>query len=289
MTQNSIAIVTGSCAQVPRFQQEEMGVKVLPFTIHVNGTAFMDDGIEITPSQIYRLMRSSKIIPTTAPPSTGDYFKTFQSLFEMGYTDIIYLSISEKLSSDYATAVSTANIMNSNYSDCRVHVIDSCCAAIPQGFLAIEAAEKVKRGMKLYDILHWLEQAKNRVGLVASLETLEYLARGGRIGKASKFLGSMLDIKPLLSLIDGVVTPIAIQRGSKKILSAIIDAVRQKVTGWETLRLAVMHADDPDRARLLMDMVKDAFKCDDIYLCELTPMMGVHVGPGLIGLGYYFE
>jgi DegV family protein with EDD domain len=134
-----------------------------------------------------------------------------------------------------------------------------------------------------------LEQAKNRVGLVASLETLEYLARGGRIGKASKFLGSMLDIKPLLSLIDGVVTPIAIQRGSKKILSAIIDAVRQKVTGWETLRLAVMHADDPDRARLLMDMVKDAFKCDDIYLCELTPMMGVHVGPGLIGLGYYFE
>ena len=289
MSHNSIAIVTGSCAQIPAGKREEMGVRVLPFTIHIEGNTYVDDGVAITPLQIYQMMRTSQVVPTTAPPSSGDYYKTFQSLFEQGYKDVIYLSISEKLSSDYAVSVSTAEMVNRNYSDRQVHVVDTYCAAIPQGFLALETAQKVKEGMSVLNVLQWLQQAKDRAGLVASLQTLEYLARGGRIGKASKFLGSILDVKPLLSLVDGVVTPVAVQRGSKKILTAIIETVKSKVVGWKKLFLAIMHADDLERAKVLTNLVGEAFACEEIYLCELTPMMGVHVGPGVIGLGYYFE
>jgi len=289
MNHNSIAIVTGSCAQIPRSRQEELGIKVLPFTIHVDGNTYIDDGIQITASRIYQMMRSTRALPTTAPPSSGDYLGTFQSLSERGYADILYLSISQKLSSDYAAALSTAEMMTDNGSDSTIHVVDTYSAAIPQGFLAMQTARQVKQGRSIHEVLQWLEQARKRAGLVASLETLEYLARGGRIGKAQRFLGSMLDVKPLLSLIDGVVTPVAIQRSSKKLLSAIIDAVAQKVVGWKKIMLAVLHADDLDRAKMLSGMVKDAFAYQDIYLCELTPMMGVHVGPGVIGVGYYFE
>ncbi len=289
MSKKTTAIVTGSCSQIPRFQQNNLSIKVIPFTIHINGKSFVDDGVSITSSQLYQMMRSSSVVPTTAPPSNGDYLGTFQSLFEQGYHDVVYLSLSRKLSSDYMAALGAAEIVNSNYSDRKVYVVDSTCAAISQGFLAIEAAEKIAQGKTLKEVFQWMEQARHHVGLVVSLETLEYLARGGRIGKASQFLGSILDIKPLLSLIGGVVTPVAIQRGSKKILSAILARVEKMVRGWKRLRLAVLHADDLQRAKILMKMAEDTFNINDIYLCELTPVMGVHIGPGLIGLAYYFE
>jgi len=289
MSKNKIAVVTGSCSQIPKIQQEKLGIKVLPFTIHIDGKSYTDDGVSITSSQLYRLMRSSNFVPTTAPPSNGDYLSTFQLLFEQGYRDVVYFSISRKLSSDYMSALGAAGMLNSNYPDHKVHVVDSTCAAISQGFLAIEAAEKIGQGKPLKEIFRWLEQARSRAGIVVSLETFEYLARGGRIGKASKFLGSMLDIKPLISLVNGVVAPVAIQRGSKRILSAILDRVEKMVRGWKKLRLAVLHADDLQRAEILLVMAKSTFNNNDIYLCELTPVMGVHIGPGLIGLGYYFE
>jgi DegV family protein with EDD domain len=289
MACQSIAIVTGSCAQIPKHKQEKLRIKVLPFTIHLNGNSYLDDGAALTPSQIYRVMRSSNMVPTTAPPSNGDYLRTFQSLFEEGCQDVIYLSISQKLSSDYHAACGAADLVNSNYPGNKVHVVDSASAAIPQGFLAMEAAEKALQGMSARSIVQWLEGSKIRAGLVASLDTLEYLARGGRIGKASRFIGSMLDIKPLLSLIDGVVMPVAVQRGPKKVLSAILEAVKKAVAGWKRLYLAVLHADDRQRAEVLLQMVGEIFQVEDVYLCEITPMMGVHVGPGLIGLGYYFE
>ncbi len=289
MVCQSIAIVTGSCAQIPKHKQEKLRIKVLPFTIHLNGNSYLDDGVALTPSQIYRVMRSSNMVPTTAPPSNGDYLRTFQSLFEEGCQDVIYLSISQKLSSDYHAACGAADLVNSNYPGNKVHVVDSASAAIPQGFLVMEAAEKALQGMSARSIVQWLEGSKIRAGLVASLDTLEYLARGGRIGKASRFIGSMLDIKPLLSLINGVVMPVAVQRGPKKVLSAILEAVKKAVAGWKRLYLAVLHADDRQRAEVLLQMVGEIFQVEDVYLCEITPMMGVHVGPGLIGLGYYFE
>lgn len=289
MVYQSVAIVTGSCAQIPKGAQEKLGIKVIPFTIQMDGNSYLDDGIALPSSQIYRVMRLSNIAPTTAPPSNGDYLRTFQSLFEEGCQDVIYLSISEKLSSDYHAACGAADLVNSNYPDNKVHVVDSASAAIPQGFLAMEAAEKALRGMSAQSIVQWLEGSKVRAGLVASLDTLEYLAKGGRIGKASRFIGSMLDIKPLLSLVNGVVMPVAVQRGPKKVLSVILATVKKAVAGWKRLYLAVLHADDKQRAEVLLQMARGIFQVDDIYLCEITPMMGVHVGPGLIGLGYYFE
>ncbi len=290
MENNAVAIVTGSVAQVPQDQQERLGIRVIPFTIQLNGKSYLDDGSAISATEIYRIMRTSDALPTTAAPSSGEYISTFQSLFEEGYKDIVYISLSEKLSSDYTVACGIAEALTKQNSGHRVYVYDSMSAAVAQGFLAIEAAERAERGETVQQILHWLDEAKSRAGLVACVDSLKYLARTGRIGKASKFLGSLLDVKPILSIVDGEVAPIAIQRGSKKILPAILETTQKKIEGWKKLRLAVFHADDLPRAEELRQMTRNALQFqEDISIDEFTPMMGVHTGPGVVGLGYYFE
>jgi len=255
----------------------------------MDGKSYIDDGVQISPTEMYQAMRDSEMLPTTAPPSGGDYFIMFQKLIEQGYHDVIYLSLSHNLSSDYNCAFFTAQAINSNYSDSMVYVVDSGIAALPQGFLAKGAAEKAQSGWQVQNILRWIDEAKTRVGLVAVLDTLEYLARGGRIGKASRFLGSLLDMKPLLSVIEGVVTPVAVQRGSKKVLPALVNLVKEKIQGCQHTQLAILHADAMDQAMKLKVKVEDTFSTSGVDICELTPMMGVHVGPGVIGLAYYYE
>ena len=288
MQRDLITIVTGSPAQVPESAAKQLGIKVLPFNIQMKGRFYLDN-VDITPSEVYQAMRNSNVLPTTAAPSIGEYHQIFQSLLKNGIGKIIYVAVANKLSGDYAIAESVAKEIKSGNKECEISIFDSSIGAVPQGFLAMGAAEKAKRGDPIGDILQWLEQAKNRVGFVMSLDSLDYLARGGRIGKASHFLGSILHIHPLLSLNDGVVVPVSIQRNSNKILPAMVNVLKERVKNHKILRLAIFHADASERAIALKELVREELYQDEILICEFTPVMGVHTGPGTIGIGYYFE
>jgi len=288
MQENSIALVTGSSSQISISEGQQIGVEVIPFMIHMNGKTY-SDGVDIQPAEVYKTMRANKEMPTTSPPSIGDMYQKFKELFDRGYRQIIYLSISKKLSSEYASALSVAEKVNEKYHDRKIHVVDSEVIASPQGFLATRAAEQIKQAKTIDDILGWLEKTKKNSGLVGSLETLDYLAKGGRIGKASRFLGSLLDIIPILSLQDGEVSPLGVKRGSKEIYAAIIHIVQNIIKGYQKISLAVMHADAPEKATLLQELAKKFLQFVDIPICDVTPMFGIHVGPGAFGLGYMVE
>ncbi|RJQ39974.1 MAG: DegV family protein [Anaerolineaceae bacterium] len=288
MQESSIAVVTGSPAQISAAQAKNNDIEVIPFTIQLNGKVF-SDGVDIEPSEVYKTMRATGEMPTTAPPSIGVFYQKFKDLFDREYRNIIYLSLSKKLSSDYAAALSMAEMLNSKYSDRKVHVVDSALVASPQGFLAMGAADQVKRGKSVNDVLHWLERASQRAGLVGSLESLDFLAKGGRIGKASHLLGSILDIIPILSVKEGEVVPLAIRRGSKGLYATILKIVQEIIKGYQKLRIAVMHTDAPEKAAALKDLTQATLSGEEIPVYDMTPLLGIHVGPGAFGLGYLFE
>ncbi len=180
-------------------------------------------------------------------------------------------------------------MVQEEFPDRIIEVLDSQQATISQGFIAIAAARAAAAGKPLPEVRRAAEEAKRRVGFAATLETLEYLARGGRIGKAAFMLGNLIKINPILTIKDGEVTPVSRVRGQNNALQAIVDYVAQQVEDHRVLHLAIMEADAPEQAARLQELALQKLRPAEIFHSEFTPVMGVHTGPGLVGLGCYYE
>jgi DegV family protein with EDD domain len=257
--------------------------------IYVNGKEYLD-GIDLSPNDLYQKMRNDKVDVKTAAPSVGQYYECFKNILEQGEREILCITLSSKLSSDYLSAVNAANMTQEEFQTAKVIVFDSFAAAVPQGFLAIEAADRLHRGESMESVVSYLSAARQRTGLLAALDTLSYLSQGGRIGKAAFLVGDALQIKPILTLKeDGIVAPETVVRSEDKIISRITSLVKQKTEGYQKLRLSVMHADALIRAKRLQKMLLKLYPSIEIPILEFTPVMGAHAGPGLVGVGYYYE
>ena len=283
-----VAIVTDSVAQVPAEIAKQLGITVIPFTVHVDGQLYLD-GIDLAPKELYRRMRLEDIMPTTAAPSLGNYQQTFEACLQAGAQAVLDVALSSKLSAGYSTARHAANLVREEFPDRIIEVLDSEQATITQGFVAMAAARAAAQGKPLAEVWQAAEAAKQRSGFAATLETLEYLARGGRIGQAAFMLGNMIKINPILSIMDGEVTPVSRVRGETRALQAIVDQVARQVENHQVLHLAIMEADAPEAAARLQELALQQLQPTEFFHTEFTPVMGVHTGPGLIGLGYYYE
>lgn len=283
-----VAIVTDSVAQVPAEIVRQLAITVLPFTVNINGQPYLD-GIDLEPSDLYRRMRLENIMPTTTAPSTGEYQQAFRTCLRAGAQAVLCVALSSRLSTGYSAARQAAEMVRNEFPDRLVEVLDSQLATISQGFVAIAAARAAAAGKPLSEVRRAAKEAKQRVGFAATLETLEYLARGGRIGKAAFMLGNLIKIKPILTIEDGEVMPVSRVRGENHALQAIVDYVTQRVEGNRLLHLAIMEADAPEQAARLQELALQQLQPTEIFHTEFTPVMGVHTGPGLIGLSYYYE
>lgn len=284
----TVAVVTDSVAQVPDGDAERLGVSIVPFSVHIENEEFLD-GVDLPPRLLYQRMCEEKIVPRTSAPSPADYLNVFRSHLDKGIQAIIQLCLSSKLSSAYNNACEAAKRACEEFPGRSVKVIDTLLAAIPQGFIVMDAAERALRGDSLSEILQSVKKSVHQCGLAATPGTLEYLARGGRIGKAAFLLGSMVKIKPILTLEEGVVSPIRNVRTEKRALEAIIDYVAKKLQGHKNFQAAILEADDAERALVLRDLVLEKLNPAKIIQTEFTPVMGVHTGPGLVGLAYFYE
>ena len=284
------AVVTGSVAQVPNDVAETLGIEVLPLIISVNGEEFRDQ-VTISAGQLYRKMRTEQLIVKTAAPTVGEYYEAFKRLMEKGIRQIVCIPLSQNLSSDYSAALNAANIFITDYPDVKVSVIDCRRVAVPQGLLCIEAAQKLKDGASFDEVVDYCNKEWRKTGLFAAVETLKYLAQGGRIGKAASLLGSSLHIMPVLSVVndEGIAAPAAVLRRKDKIISTLISLVKKYTDGFRKLRLGVTHADNLEGAKALQEALLKEFPGSEIQISDLTPVMGAHAGPGLIGVGYLYE
>lgn len=284
------AIVTDSIAQVPEEAVQQLGIYVVPFSLAVEETVHFDfKSLNLT--DLYRRMRQEKDLHlVTSAPSVGQFYEAFKSCWDNGAENILYVGLSGRLSHAMAAAEEATRMLREEGEQRPVHLYDSCLATVAQGLLAIEAARLAEKGVDPETILAHLAEERKRTGFAAGLETLEYLARGGRIGKAAYMLGSAIHILPIITINNnGEVSPVGQRQGYDRLLEEILHYVKKKASGYSSITLAVMHADALPYARKLMSMAVEEFHPEEIYMTDFTPTMVAHTGPGIIGLAYHWR
>lgn len=270
----NVAIVTDSVADLPPEVAEEFGISVVPLVVRF-GTDLYRDSLDLSPDQFYERLRTSKILPATSVPPPVAFADVYDKLAQKT-NEIVVISLTAKLSATYQVALQAVGLMKKK---CRVEVLDSEWAIMAQGFIAIAAAKAAQAGASLDEVLDVARRTMRRVDMRAAFDTLEYLQRGGRIGKAQAFLGSLLKVNPIIGLKDGEVYPVARERSRAKAVDYLYNFAASfgNVEG-----LAVEYAADLDEANKLVQRLRSKYPQVPIYLSRTSPVIGTHTGPGLI-------
>jgi DegV family protein with EDD domain len=270
----AVRVVTDSVADLPPQVAQELGITVVPLNVRF-GTEVYRDGIDLTTEQFYQRLKDSKTLPVTSVPTPAAYAEIYNRLAEET-DEILVVVLSSKFSGTYAVALQSIGLMKRK---CRVEVLDSRWAVMAQGFIAITAARAAQAGASFGEVLAIAHRNMSRVDFRGAFDTLEYLKRGGRIGKAQALLGSMLKINPIIALRDGEVFPIGRERSRAKAVEHLYNfaASYARVEG-----LAVEYAADLAEAERLIERLSAKFPKEIIYRTRLSPAIGTHTGPGLL-------
>lgn len=278
-------MVTDSCSGMPPDLAAASGVTVVPLTVCFGEEAFRD-GVDISAAEFYRRLASAPELPSTSQPPVAEFLKVFARLVDEGdCAGILVVTLSHKVSGTYQSALQAAR----EFTRVPVEVMDSLTASVPQMFCALAAARAAAGGASLAEVAGVAREVAGRARLYAMLDTLEYLRRGGRIGRAAAWAGAILQIKPVLTLERGEVVPVVRLRTRRKALEYIVNRLREEVVLGKPLHAGILHADSPREAAALAEQVEREFRPVELIVSEFTPVMGAHTGPGVLGVGYYHD
>ena len=274
----TVKVITDSTCDLPPALAEQLGITVVPANVHF-GEEVYRDGVEITGDEFYRRLVASSRLPTTSQPTPGDFLSAYD---EIGQTanEIISVHVSAKLS---GTLNSAAQAREEYGGDCRIEIIDSLQGSMGLGMLVIAAAEAANRGDSLDEVLTKTRAALPNVGFMGLLDTLEYLQKGGRIGKAQAFMGSLLKIKPLLTIRDGEAHPLERARTRAKGVDRMCELVQEMMPLND---LAVVYTTTPDEARALAQRLQTFLPQGEVKLSQVGPAVGTYLGPGVLGVAH---
>jgi DegV family protein with EDD domain len=276
------AIVTDSTASIPKDLIEKFKITVAPQVL-IWGEETLNDGVDIQPQEFYTRIKTTKVMPTTSQVPIMTMQSIFSGLVEEGF-DVLGIFISSKLSGTMQSAIQGRDALKAGKD--KVHVVDSNATAMAMGFQVLAAARAVANGASVIDAKVIAEKARNHTGVYFAVETLEFLHRGGRIGGAQRFIGTALNMKPVLALIDGRVEAMERVRTKRKALDRIFELVAEKSKGQSPIRLASLHANALDEAQALLAHAVNELNAEESILAEVSPVVGNHAGPGVVGLAY---
>jgi DegV family protein with EDD domain len=277
-----VAVITDSNICLPPEVLKEYRIGIVPILI-IMGEEVLRDGVDITTKELYAHLRSSEVLPTTSSPSPAQYQEAFEAAEKTGAESAVVVTLSSKLSMAYSTATLASQAM----PRFPVRVVDSRMATTAQGFVALAAARAAARGMDLEQVAAAAQRSITRSGFVAVLDTLTYLHRGGRVPVIASLAGQMLSLRPVLkNQDDGSVGIAGIVRSKKKVAERLVRLVQRLTVGRRVTSLAVMHADAWEEAVELQAVAAQDFSEVDVFTVEFSPVMGVHAGPGALGLAY---
>jgi DegV family protein with EDD domain len=279
---SNIAIVTDSTAYVPSDLVKKYNLTVTPQVLIWGGETFQD-GVDIQPDEFYARLKTAKVMPTTSQVSIVTMKTTFEGLIEKGY-EVLGIFISAKLSGTIQSAVQAIDMMGSAGE--KVKIVDSDTTAMAMGFQVLSVARAVEDGANLKDAVALAERARAHTGVYFAVDTLEFLHRGGRIGSAQRFLGTALNMKPVLAVIDGRVEAVERIRTKGKALDRVLELVKEQVTGKTPVRLATLHAAAEAEAQTLLDKASQELNATESIMSTVSPVVGTHAGPGTVGLAY---
>ncbi|HEY8490834.1 MAG TPA: DegV family protein [Dehalococcoidia bacterium] len=271
----AVRVVTDSTADLPAEVARELDITVVPLTVHFGEETFYD-GVDITAGQFFDRLRSARVLPRTSQPSVGAFQDTYQRLAAEA-DGIVSVHISSRLSG----TCNAASLAAEAVPEVPVRVVDSQTASLGLGIIAMEAARAARAGADLDAVVRVAESTRARVPIVFTLDTLEYLARGGRIGRASAFMGTLLNIKPILTVDQGEIAPLERVRTRTKALDRLCDLLFTR----EHVRLgAVAHAQCPEDAEHLVAQFRARYPGVPVVTGQVGPVIGVYTGPGAVGL-----
>jgi len=272
-----VRIVTDSACDLPEAACVELGIEVVPLTIRFSNREYVDRK-ELDTESFWRELRASSVLPETAAPSVGAFEEMFRSLSDDGADGIVCINLSANLSATMQSATVAAKALEGRTP---VEIIDSKSASMGIGNLVVHAARRAREGAGLDEIVREVEDRRDRQHVFAALDTLEYLRKGGRIGGAQALLGSMLSIKPVISVIDGTVEPAGRVRTRSKALQFILDRIPE----GRVEAISVLHAMAPDVDEFV-ERLKPKVPGAEVVVGAIGPVIGVHTGPRVLGVAY---
>lgn len=277
-----IAVMTDSTAYIPKALREKYNIHMVPLSVVFEDVSYREE-IDITTEEFYQKMKESENLPTTSQPSVGDLVKKFEELAK-DYDAVISIHLSSKVSGTYQ-AVESAGEMVGN--EIKVYPFDTELSAMPQGFLAIEAAEMAQQSNSPTEILQRLEQMKTDIRAYFMVDDLTNLQRGGRLSGAQALIGSLLQIKPILHLVDGFIVPFEKVRTKKKAINRIIGMLEEDASKGNVDKVVFIHGNVEQAALDLRDQFSQKYPEIETMISYFGPVVGTHLGQGSLGVSWY--
>ena len=279
---SKVALVTDSTSYIPRDLREKYPITVVPQVVIWDNVSYEDD-VTMTPEQFYTRLRNTKLMPTTSQVSVVNMHKAFSTLLEQGF-EVLGIFVSSKLSGTFQSATLGKDELASGKE--KVEILDSETTAMAMGFQVLAVARAAQDGASMTDCKALAEKSRSYTGVYLTVETLEFLHRQGRIGGAQRFLGTALNLKPILAVEGGRVEPVERVRTRGKALDRVVEIIAEKCAGKSPVRIATLHADSPNDAKILLDKITPLVNPIETVFAAVSPAVGANAGPGTVGLAY---
>jgi len=283
----TVAIVTDSCASLPESFIADLNIHWVPYYLH-RGSEVLRDLVSVQREEFLAWLRTATVLPTTASPGPAEYLDLYIKLArESGVTEIASLHMTSLGSGAYQAARIAQSMALEKLPEVRIAVIDTRNVSLCQGWMVIEAARAALAGLKLDEIVALVQKMIPITRMIQTADTLKYLYLGGRIGRAQHLMGTLLNIKPLISMEDGVIVPLGTTRSRGKAYQRMVELVEAAAGKMGKIKIAYVHAGARQEVEKIKALIEVRLDVVESFIAELSPVLAVHTGPGTAGVCYY--
>jgi len=277
---SKVKIISDSTAYLPQQYVDQYDITILPLGLIWEGKTYRD-GVDITTTEFYTRQLTATTLSTTSQVSVGAYTEAIRKLLDQG-NEVLILPLSSGVSGSYNAAVQAL----ADFPGKPVELIDTKLVSMALSFMVLAAARAAEKGASLQECKQVAMDAYKKIGVYFTVETLKYLAAGGRIGGAKRLMGTALNIKPVLAIVDGKIEPVTSVISTRKAMGKILDLIEKNIAGRKPVRISVFHANVPEVAKDLQKRAIERFHPEEAILSEVSPAIGSHTGPGTIAVAY---
>lgn len=281
----TIGILADTTSSIPPPLVEQLGIELVPYYV-IRGQENMRDMMDVKPDEFAEYLKTTSTLPTTSNPSPGDYLAGLKHLAERT-REIVALTMTSKVSGGYQSCRAAVSMFHEWMPDVQVQVIDTLQVAMSYGWATIEAARTALEGFSCQEVVERANQVARTGVMIQTADTLRYLHMGGRIGRAQHLVGSLLDIKPLIGMEDGVIVALGAARTRKNAYARMVDLIAQRAGEGAPIKIAFTHCGARDQVEILKAQVLRRFDCVEVLTSSLSPALAVHSGPGTVGLSFF--
>lgn len=280
-----VGILTDTTASIPEKLVHKLGIEIVPYYVH-RGLVTLRDMVDVKPAEFAEWLKEATQLPTTSNPAPGDYMVGLKNLAGR-VKGIVVLTITSKGSGAYQSCLAAVEIVREQIPDVRIEVVDTLQVAMSLGWAAVESARSALVGLSLEEVVQRAREVAHEGMMIQTADTLRYLYMGGRIGRAQHLAGSVLNIKPLIGMQDGVIVALGTARSRLRAYRRMVELMQQRVGEGARIKVAFTHVLAQEQMEKLRSMVTGRFECVEVIVTELSPALAVHSGPGTVGVSFY--